>query len=163
MQTDTATTTISKTMMTRARTITTAIIRTGAARRAIITNGKIAPTTLTRRIIRAATAASVRTHEAKINLRTMAEGARGTVTIIMMAIEVTIETAIDMAIGMPEVEIGNLTKEIAKRCPAQRHGVLIVSLGHPLSVLPKLGTPLAGVPGVEVPASAQGPVAALAL
>ena len=45
-----------------------------------------------------------------------------------------IETAIDMAIGIPEVETGNLAKAIAKRCPALRHGVLIAPLGHPLSV-----------------------------
>ena len=42
--------------------------------------------------------------------------------------------------------------------------MLIAPLGHPLSVLPKLGTPSAGVPDIqEVPASAQGPVAALVL
>ena len=82
----------------------------------------------------------------------------------MMAIKVAIEIAIDMAIGIPEVETGILAKTIAERCPAQRHGVLTAPLGHPLSVLPKLGTPSAGVPDVqEVPASAQGPVAALTL
>ena len=89
------------------------------------------------------TADSVGTHEAKTNLGTMADGTRGTVTRMMMAIEVAIETAIDMAIGIPEVETGNLAKAIAERCPAQRHGVLTAPLGHPLSVLPKFGTPSA--------------------
>ena len=158
------TTTISKKMSTWARTITTAIIRTGAARRAIITSGSIAPTTPTRRIIRETITASVGTHEAKMDLGMMRDGARGTVTIIMMAIEIAIETVIDMAIGIPEVKTGNLAKAMAERCPAQRHGALTAPLGHPLLVLPKLGTPLAGIPDVqEVPASAQGPVAALAL
>ena len=82
----------------------------------------------------------------------------------MMAIEVVIETAIDMVIGIPEVKTGILAEAIAERCPAQRHGVLIAPLGHPLSVFPKLETPSARVPDIqEVPASAQGPVAALAL
>ena len=44
-----------------------------------------------------------------------------------------------MAIGIPEVETGNLAKAIAERCQALRHGVLIAPLGHPLSILPKLG------------------------
>ena len=104
------------------------------------------------------------TYEAETNLGTMADGTRDTVTIIMMAIEIAIETAIDMVIGIPEVETGNLAEAIAERCPAQRHGVLISPLGQPLSALPKLRTPSAGVPDIQqVPASAQGPVAALAL
>ena len=88
------------------------------------------------------------THEAKMDLGMMRDGARGTVTIIMMAIEIAIETVIDMAIGIPEVETGILTKAIAERCLAQRHGLLAAPLGHPLSVLPRLGTPSAGVPDV---------------
>ena len=107
------------------------------------------------------TAASVGTHEAKTNLGTMADGTRGTITIIMMTIEVAIETAIDMVIGIPEVETGNLAKAIAERCSAQRHKVLTAPLGHLLSVLPKLETPFPD--DQEVPASAQGPVATLAL
>ena len=101
------------------------------------------------------------THEAKTNLGTMVDGARDAVTIIMMAIEVAIETAIDMVIGIPEVETGILAKAIAERRPTQRHGVLIAPFGHSLSVLPKLGTPFPDVQ--EVPASAQHPVAVLAL
>ena len=90
------------------------------------------------------------THKAETDFRTMADSARGTVTIIMiMEVEVAIETAIDMAIGIPEVETGILAKVIAKRCPAQRHRVLIAPLERPLSVLPKLGTPSAGVPDVQ--------------
>ena len=104
------------------------------------------------------------THEAKRTLGTMTDGARGTVTIIMMATEVSTETAIDMTIDIPDVETGILAKPIAKRWPAQKHGVLTAPLGHPLSVLPRFGTPSAGVPDVgEVPASAQEPVAALTL
>ena len=56
---------------------------------------KIAPTTLSRRITRATTVVSVRTHEAETNLRTIADGARDTEIIIIMAIEVAVETAID--------------------------------------------------------------------
>ena len=101
------------------------------------------------------------THETKTDLRTMAYGARGTKVIIMMAIEIAIETAIDMAIGILKIETGNLAKAIAERYPAQRHRVLTAPLGHPLSVLRTLETPFPDVQ--EVPASAQGPVAALTL
>ena len=60
---------------------------------------------------------------------------------------------IHTVIGVPEAEAGNLAEAIAKRYPVQRHGVLIAPLGHPLSVLTKLGTPSVGVPdNVEVPA-----------
>ena len=58
------------------------------------------------------------THETETNLGTMADGVRGTVTIIMMAIEVVIETVIDMATSIPGVETGILAKAIAERCPA---------------------------------------------
>ena len=53
---------------------------------------------------------------------------------------------IHTVIGVPEAEAGNLAEAIAKRYPVQRHGVLIAPLGHPLSVLTKLGTPSVGVP-----------------
>ena len=82
----------------------------------------------------------------------------------MLIKSISTETAIVTAtivIPEAEVETGNLAKAIAERCPAQRHRVLTVPLGHPLSVLPKLGTPFLDVQ--EVPASAQGPVTALAL
>ena len=147
MQTGTAISTISKTLMARARTITMTRIRTGASRTAIITFG---PTALTTPIlIRAMVAASAETHEAETDLGMMADGTRGIVTIIMMRIEIEIETAIDMAIGVPEAKIGNLAKAIAERCPAQRHGVLIAPLGHPLSDLTKFGAPSAGVSDVQ--------------
>ena len=142
-------------MTARARaTIMTTQMATCLANRAIITFGKVALTTTNRRITRTTTTASVVMHEAKMDLRTMADGARGTIITIMMTIEIAIETAIDMAIGVPEVETGNLAKAIAKRCPTvQRHGLLIALLGHPLSVLTKLETPIAEVPGnLEVPA-----------
>ena len=149
MPTGAATTIISNTMTTRARATTAAIIRTGAARRAIITNGKIAPTILSRRIMRTTTAVSVGTHEAETNLGTMADDARGTVTIITkMEIEIATDSATIMAIGIPEAEAENLAEAIVERCPAQRHGALIAPLGHPLSVLTKLGTPSVGVPDV---------------
>ena len=51
------------------------------------------------------------THKAKTNLGTMADGARDTKITIIMATEVAIETAIDMAIGIPEVETGILPKQ----------------------------------------------------
>ena len=127
-------------------------------------NGKFALTAPSRRITRVTTAASVGTHEAETNLGTMVDDARGTVTIIMMATEVAIETAIDMAIGIPEVATGILAKAIAKRCPAQRHGVLTAPWDTLCQFCPSSGLPSAGVPDVqEVPALAQGPVAALAL
>ena len=70
----------------------------------------------------------------------MADGARGIVTIIMkMEIEIATDSAIIMAIGIPEVERGNLAEAVAERCQAQRHGVLIAPLGHPLSVLTLAG------------------------
>ena len=93
--------------------------------------------------------ASVGMHKAEMDLGKIADGTRGTVTIIMMIIEIAIETVIDMAIGVPEADIENLAKASAGRCPAQRRGVLIAPLGHPLSVLAKLGTSLAGVPNVQ--------------
>ena len=107
---------------------------TGAANQAIITFGNIALTIAIRRIAREAITASVEMHDAKMDFRTMADGTRGTIIIMMMTIEIAIETAIDMAIGVPEAETWNLAKAIAKRCPVQRHEVLIAPLGHPLSV-----------------------------
>ena len=64
----------------------------------------IAPTVLTRRITKATTTASVRIHEANTKFGTMADGARGIVTMIMMTTKVATETVIDMAIGIPEVD-----------------------------------------------------------
>ena len=113
-------------MMTRARAMTTAITRTCTARRATITNSTNA------------------------HLGTMADGARGAVAIIMkMEIEIATDSAIIMAIGIPEAERENLTEAVAERCQAQRHGALIAPLGHPLSVLTKLGTPSVGVPDAQ--------------
>ena len=63
--------------------------------------------------------------------------------------EIVIELAIIMAIGIPEAEIGNLAEAIAGRCPAQKRGVSIAPLGHPLSHLSELGTPSVGVPDVQ--------------
>ena len=88
-------------------------------------------------------------HGAENDLGVMAGGARGTIIIIMMAIEtaieIAIETTIHTAIGVPEPGTGNLAKATTERYPVQRHGVLIASLGHPLSVSTKLGTPSVGV------------------
>ena len=150
MQTGTATTTISKRMMTRTRATTPAITRTFASRRATITNGLSAPTVRIQKITRAATTASVETNEAETDLGTMADGARGTVTIIMkMEIEIETDSVIIMAIGIPEAEREKLAKAVAERCPAQRHGALTAPLGHPLSVLTKLRTPSVGVPDAQ--------------
>ena len=147
MQTDTATTTISKTMMTRTRATKTAITGTCAARRGIITLGPNVPTIRIQKNTRAATTASVGTNEAEAGLGTMADGARDTATIIMMMeVDIAKDSAIIMAIGIPAE---NLAKAVDERCPAQRHGALIAPLGHPLSVLTKLGTPSVGVPDVQ--------------
>ena len=51
----------------------------------------------------------------------MVDGARGTVIIMIIAIEIAIHTAI----RVPEVETGNLAKPLAERHPVQRHEVLI--------------------------------------
>ena len=87
---------------------------TDAARRAIITFGLTALTTTIRRIIRGAITASVETHGAEKDLGVMADGARGTIIIMMMAIETTIEiaieTAIHTAIGVSEQGQGILPK-----------------------------------------------------
>ena len=72
----------SKTMTTRARTTTTAIIRTGAARRAIITNGTNAKTIRSQKNTSTATTASVGTNEAETDLGTTTDGARGTISIL---------------------------------------------------------------------------------
>ena len=91
--------------------------------------------------------ASVETHEAEIDLRTMAHGVRGVVTIIMMMeVEIAKDSVIIMVIFIPGAGTENLAEAVAERCPAQRHGALIAPLGHPLSVLTKLGTPSVGVP-----------------
>ena len=88
----------------------------------------------------------------KTDIGTKADGARGTVTIIMMMeVEIVTDSAIIMEIGIPEAGTENLAKAVTERCPAQRHGALIAPLGHSLSVLTKLGTP------------AQGPAVALDL
>ena len=90
------------------------------------------------------------TNEAETDLGTMADGARGTVTIIMkMEIEITTDPAIIMAIDIPEAERENLDEAVAERCPTQRHIALIAPFGHPLSVLTKLGTPSVGVPDAQ--------------
>ena len=90
------------------------------------------------------------TNEAETDLGTMVNGARGTVTIIlMMEVEIAIDSATIMPIGIPEVETENLAEAVAGRCPAQKHRVLIALLGHPLSVLTKLVTPSVGVPDVQ--------------
>ena len=137
-------------MMTRAHTITTATTRTYAARRATITLGVNAPTTPIQKITRATTTASVGTNEAETDLGAIANGARGTITIITkMEIEIVTDSAIIMAIGIPEAERDNLAEAAAERCQAQRHGALIAPLGHPLSVLTKLGTPSVGVPDAQ--------------
>ena len=137
-------------MMTQTRATTTAITRTCAARRATITLGANAPTTPIQKITRATITASVGTNEAETDLGTMADGARGTVTIIMMMeVEIATDSATIMVIGIPEAETENLAKAVAERCPAQRHGALIAPLGHPLSVLTKLGTPSVGVPDAQ--------------
>ena len=102
------------------------------------------------KIIRATKAVSVETHEAEMDLGTMADGARGTVTMIMMmVVEIAKDSAIIIAIGILEAETENLAKAVAGRCPAQKRGVLIAPLGHPLSVLTKLVTPSVGVPDVQ--------------
>ena len=86
----------------------------------------------------------------KTDIGTKADGARGTVTIIMMMEgEIAIDSATVMAIGIPEAETENLAEAVAGRCPAQKRGVLIAPLGHPLSVLTKLVTPSVGVPDVQ--------------
>ena len=100
-----------------------------------------------KKITRAVTTASVGTNEAETDLGTMADGARGTVIIIMMMeVEIAKNSAIIMAIGIPGAETENLAKAVAESCHAQRHGALIAPLGHPLSALSKLGTPSVGVP-----------------
>ena len=99
---------------------------------------------------RAATTASVETNEAETDLGMMADGARDTVTIIMkMEIEIVTDSAIIMAVRIPEAERENLAEAMAESCQAQRHGALIAPLGHPLSVLTKLGTPSVGVPDAQ--------------
>ena len=106
-------------MITRARAITTAATRTGAARRGIITFGVSARTTPIQKNTRAVITASVETHEAETDLGTMADGARGTVTItMMMEVEIAIESTIIMTIDIPEAGKENLAKAIAERCPA---------------------------------------------
>ena len=96
------------------------------------------------------TTASVGTNEAKTDLGTMADGARGTVTIIvMLGVEIAIGSATIMAIGIPEAETEKVAKAVARRCPAQKHGVSIAPLEHPLSVLTKLGAPSVGVPDAQ--------------
>ena len=89
--------------------------------------------------------------KSKNDLGTMADGARGTVTIIMKTeIEIATDSATIMAIDIPpEVERENIAVAVAESCPAQSHGVLITPLGHPLSVLTKPGTPSAGVPDAQ--------------
>ena len=139
-------------MMTRTRATTTATPRTCVARRATITLGANAPTTSIQKIIRAMITASAGTNEAETDLGTMADGARGTITIIMkMEVEIAIDSATIMAIGILEVERENLVEveAVAERCPAQRHEVLIAPLGHPLLVLTKLRTPPIGVPDAQ--------------
>ena len=80
----------------------------------------------------------------------MADGARSIVTIIMMMeVEITKDSVMIMAICIPGAGAENLAKAVAKRCQAQRHGALIAPLGHPMSDLTKLGTPLVGVPKVR--------------
>ena len=54
------------------------------------------------------------THEGGTDLGTMADCARGTVTIIlMMEVEIAIESATILAIGIPEAEMENLAKASA--------------------------------------------------
>ena len=67
----------------------------------------------------------------------------------MMEVEIATDSATIMAIGIPEAERENLAKAVAERCPAQRHGVLIAPLRHPLSDLTKFGAPSAGVSDVQ--------------
>ena len=94
-------------MMTQARTITTTATRTGAARREITTFGVSARTTPIQKITCAAITTSVETHEAETDIGTMADGARGTVTVIMMMeVEITIESAAIMAIGIQHRYVG---------------------------------------------------------
>ena len=107
-------------------------------------------TILIQKITRVAITASVETNEAKTDLGTMEVGARGTVTIIMMMeVEIAIDSVTIMAIGIPEAETENLAKAAAGRCPAQKRGVLIAPLGHPLPVFTKPVTPSVGVPDVQ--------------
>ena len=47
------------------------------------------------------------THEAEMDLGTMAGSARSTVIIIVISTEIAIETAIDMATGVPEAGAGD--------------------------------------------------------
>ena len=61
------------------------------------------------------------THKAEMDFGMVADGARGTIIIMMIAIETVIHTAI----GVPETETGNLAKAISERYPVQRHGVMI--------------------------------------
>ena len=68
---------------------------------------------------------------------------------MMMEVEIATDSVTIMAIGIPEAEIENLAEAVAEMCPAQRYGALIAPLGHPLSVLTKLGTPSVGVPDAQ--------------
>ena len=116
----------------------------------IITFGANVPTILIQEITRTAITVNVETNEAKTDLGTMADGARGTVAIIMMMeVEIAIDSVTIMAIDIPEAETENLAEAVAGRCPAQKRGVLIAPLGHSLSVLTKLVTPSVGVPDVQ--------------
>ena len=54
------------------------------------------------------------TNEAETNLGTMADGARGPAAIIMiMEVEIAIDSATIMAIDIPEPEKGNLAEAVA--------------------------------------------------
>ena len=58
----------------------------------------------------------------KTDIGTKADGARGTVTIIMMMEgEIAIDSATITAIGVPEAETDNLAKAVAGRCPPHRN------------------------------------------
>ena len=137
-------------MMMRTRTTKTPITGTCTARRGIITLGPNAPIIRIRKITRAAIIASAEMNKAETDLGTMADGARGTVTIIMMMeVEIATDSTTIMAIGIPEAGTENLAKAVAERCPAQRHGALIAPLGQPLSALTKTGTPSVEIPDVR--------------
>ena len=71
----------------------------------------------------------------------MIDGVISIVSIIMkMETEIATDSSMIVAIGIPGSETENLAKAVAGKCSAQKRGVLIAPLGHPLSVLIKLQT-----------------------
>ena len=90
-------------MITRTRATKTAITGTCAARRGIVTLGPNALAIPIQKNTRTTITASVDMNEAETDLGTMADGVRGTVTIMMMMeVEIAIDSAIIMSIGIPE-------------------------------------------------------------